>query len=281
MQPNYIVMGAAKCGSTTLSALLGAHPEVYMVPHEVHFFSKDEIYDKGMEWYESLFPKSKQFKCVGENSNTYTMAKRFPNTLGRLLRYHANPSQLKLIYIVRNPLAMLESFWIEKRSHGGEAVHYDFNIAIKNNTDQLLDVAKYWQQLKPYIETFSSKQIHVVFLEDLKTEQHQTITNCYRFLGLDLDIKLDLNNIQLNSYKDKRVTRPLKSKLRAIKGYEQIVSLLPKPIKHILNERLLSEQINSRPQWHPETRDWVLDKIHEDTIKFLTFSGKPSDFWKL
>ena len=48
MKPNYLVIGAAKCGSTTISELLGLHPDIYMVPDEVEFFASDKIYENGI-----------------------------------------------------------------------------------------------------------------------------------------------------------------------------------------------------------------------------------------
>lgn len=279
MKPNYLVIGAPKCGSTTLSSLLAAHPEIYMVPHEVGFFALDEKYKKGISWYEELFLPGENLKCIGENSNYYTMKEIYPLAFERLLNYF-DIKNLKLIYIVRNPLERIESFWIEKRSHGGEDVHYDFNIAVKKNRDWLLDVSNYWRQLEPFRKHFSDEQILVMFLEDLKVDQYQTMYECYSFLGVDPKIASNLSSERLNPFEKKKVVKPFKSRLRELQGYRLVVSLLPMTIRRFLSDKLFMQKVASRPQWNPETKAWAIQELAEDTHKFLEYCGKPVAFWE-
>ena len=278
MKPNFLVIGAAKCGSTTLSSLLNFHPDIYMVPDEVAFFAEDEIYAQGIEWYEALFSSAGNVQCIGERSNHYTMKERFPLALNRLLD-HMKPDNMKLIYIVRNPIEMIESFWIEQRSHGGEEVHYDFNIAVKKNKNYLVDVANYWCQIELYREYFTDDQIHVVFLEDLKANQPQVIRECYAFLGVDPEIALALPDTKLNPSATKNLTSPIKSRLRNLKGYKAAVSLLPMSARKFLSKHLFMIKANSRPQWNAEVKAWVTQELAEDTRCFLEYCGKTTDFW--
>src|SRR5690606_7778793 len=54
--PNFVVIGAMKSATTTLAMQLAAQEGVFVSdPKEPNFFSNDEIYSKGMSWYESLF----------------------------------------------------------------------------------------------------------------------------------------------------------------------------------------------------------------------------------
>ena len=55
-KPSFLVIGAAKCGTTTLCSLLSRHPDVFVHPEkELNFFCFDELYDRGFAWYASLF----------------------------------------------------------------------------------------------------------------------------------------------------------------------------------------------------------------------------------
>ncbi len=191
MKPNFLIIGAAKCGSTTITSLLGMHPDVYTVPYEVDFFAFDERYKRGISWYESLFSPAEGVTCVGENSNKYTMKENFPCVLDRILDYF-DPSDLKLIYSVRHPFEMIESFWIERRSHGGESMHYDFNTAVTRNMEHIVNMANYWSQIEPYRKYFSDEQIHIVFLEDLKIDQAKVIGECFDFLGVNPSVAVEL-----------------------------------------------------------------------------------------
>ncbi|NER78681.1 MAG: sulfotransferase domain-containing protein [Leptolyngbya sp. SIO1D8] len=278
MKPNFFVIGAAKCGSTTISSLLGFHPEIYIVPYEVAFFAKDEIYAKGINWYESLFSSAGGAPYIGEHSNHYTMKERFPLAFDRLLSY-VDPTKIKLIYIVRNPLEMIESFWIQIRSHGSESVHHDFNIAVKENRGCLLDVANYWRQIEPYRKHFEDNQIHVIFLEDLKVDQCQVMHDCYTFLGVDSQVALNLPNTKLNPSATKKITSSTKSRLRNIRGYKAIVALLPMPARQFLTRKFFMKQIDSRPQWNAEIKAWAIRELAQDTRFFLEYCGKPINFW--
>lgn len=280
MKPNYLVIGAAKCGSTTLSRLLGWHPDIYIAPREIAFFARDERYAEGFSWYENFFASAKGEKRVGEHSNHYTMKDVYPNALERLVDY-VNPSSLQLIYIVRHPLELIESFWVEMRSHGSEHIHYDFNVAVKENRNWLLDVANYWQQLSPYRKLFSDEQILVLFLEDLKSHQAEVMAKCYEFLDVDPSVAEDLPNTRLNPSDGKRILSPTKSKLRQIKGSRAAAALIPKPAKQFLINRFFMSKMDARPQWHPEVRRWAIQELAEDTHRFLQYSGKPSDWWPL
>ena len=56
MLPNLIVIGAAKCGTTSLHRYLDLHPEIAMTKaKELDFFVEDRNWQRGLGWYESQF----------------------------------------------------------------------------------------------------------------------------------------------------------------------------------------------------------------------------------
>ena len=65
-------IGAAKCATSTLFNLFRQHPDVFIL-EETNFFSKDEVYNRGFNWYESLYNKANDKKMRGEASNKYTI----------------------------------------------------------------------------------------------------------------------------------------------------------------------------------------------------------------
>lgn len=100
-KPNFLIAGAAKCGTTSLAALLAQHPEINMLPNEVHFFSKN--YEKGVEWYLNHFQQPK--KVQGEKSPTYLYYTDCHSRIHQLL------PDVKLIVMLRNPVARAYSNW--------------------------------------------------------------------------------------------------------------------------------------------------------------------------
>lgn len=282
MKPNYMIIGAAKCATSTVCNLLGQHPDVFMVEcKEPFFFSNDEIYARGFDWYESLYNQADDKKMRGEGSNRYTMKEVFPDTVSRIVSYAPD---LKLIYVVRDPISRIESYWMEKRSHGGESVHYDFNTAVQVNRDWLVDSSNYWQQINAYRPYFPDDRIHIIFLEDFKADSHAVMRRCFEFLDVDPDASLANSNLHYNPSirpgRYKRAPSNFLSRLRSYSMFRAGVKLIPESLRNPLKKKLFFREIKERPQWNKETREWVADILEADTRKFLQHYGKPETFWK-
>src|SRR4051812_14286994 len=118
MLPNLIIIGAQKCGTTSLHKYLHCHPEVEMSkPKELDFFaekSTKSTWFKGSEWYKSCFPQS-DAKIYGESSPSYTGYPIFKNVPARM---HGLIPDAKLIYLVRDPIQRVVSAYIQQRSTG-------------------------------------------------------------------------------------------------------------------------------------------------------------------
>lgn len=279
MKCNYMIIGAAKCATSTICTLLGQHPDVFMVEcKEPHFFSYDEVYARGLTWYESLYDKASNKMMRGEGSNTYTMKEIFPETVSRIFSYAPD---LKLIYIVRNPIRRIESFWLEMRSHGGEFVHYDFNTAVRINNSWLVDASNYWQQISAYRTHFPDEQIHVIFYEDFKADPGLVMRNCFKYLDVDPDISLKNTLLHVNRSSGKLVPKNTLSKLRSYLIFRSTVKLIPESIREPIKKNLFFREVKNRPQWHPETLSMVVNYLKVDTQKFLEFYGKSESFWLL
>ena len=68
MLPNLLIIGAMKCGTTSLHNYLNLHPEIYMQQEkELDYFIEKKNYKKGLNWYKSKF-NSKNSKILGESS---------------------------------------------------------------------------------------------------------------------------------------------------------------------------------------------------------------------
>ena len=88
MLPNLIVIGAAKCGTTSLHEYLNEHPEISMSSEkELYFFVEEKNLGKGLAWYESQFDPSAPVR--GESSPGYSA---FPLYRGVAL---VTPNQLE------------------------------------------------------------------------------------------------------------------------------------------------------------------------------------------
>ena len=89
--PEFIIIGAQKCGTTSLHDYLHQHPEFVMSrDKELQFFAIDEIWDKGIEWYASNFDQNARF--VGESQrHLFLVSHALVRTT--LSRYRAIPPE--------------------------------------------------------------------------------------------------------------------------------------------------------------------------------------------
>ena len=114
--PDFVIIGAMKCGTTTLASQLGAQPGIFMsTPKEPNFFSDDAVYAQGIGWYRRLFDPAPDGTLRGEASTHYTKLPTYPDTTTRLSETLEDP---KLIYLIRDPMARAVSHYIHEWTQG-------------------------------------------------------------------------------------------------------------------------------------------------------------------
>lgn len=105
-KPNFFIIGAPKCGTTSLAAWLAEHPNIFMSPiKEPQFFNKDGLTTTAtLEDYEALFASAgTEHIAVGEASAHYLYSRE---AVPGILDY--NPDA-KFIVCLRNPIEMVQS----------------------------------------------------------------------------------------------------------------------------------------------------------------------------
>lgn len=290
VKPNFFVIGAPKCGTTSLCDLLAQHPDIYFCPDkEPRFFSHDGNFQQGLNYYEALFRGADKEKCIGEGSTTYSESwlERDRRSADRIHRYCR---QAKIIYCVREPLSRIESNWLDViwslDIYGPRTELYvtkalqisgNFNDDIKAN-DGFVGTSNYWQRLQSYLHYFSSDQIKIVFFEEFRRSPRETIKGCFEFLEIDPGFLPDGLTDPRNPSSKKGLAKPLGRVARRLPGYQSIALHTPSPVKRLF-QPLLKTPFSERPQWDQPTRQWAIQKLETDLGKFLDYCGKPLDFW--
>ena len=179
-KPDFIIIGAMKSATSTLHSQLARQKNIFMTtPKEPNYFSDDDQYKKGEQWYESLFEGAKQGDLCGESSTHYTKVPDYQETVFRMATSLTSP---KLIYVMRHPIERLISHYIHQWSKN--IIHSDINTAI-NQHPELVNYSKYAMQLKPYIDTFGIDNILPVFTEKLKVSPQEQLLMISNFIGYD------------------------------------------------------------------------------------------------
>ncbi len=276
-EPNYLVIGAPKAATTSLCHLLGKHPQVYMSPRkETFFFAYDQVYARGWDWYMSWFRDARPDQiAVGEGTTVYANLGTYPHTLERIVRHLP---ETRLIYITRHPVKRIESYWMELISQG--LVTAEFNEAVRHDP-QFLDTSLYWKQLSAYREHFPDERILLLFFEEFKTNPYEVLKRCFEFLGVDATVEVEGAEKPRYTSDHKRRDRAVTGVLRRhMPGFYAIRDSLPKRGRRAM-AKVLKRPLEGRPQWDPAVRAWVVERLREDTRKFLEHCGKPADYWPL
>jgi hypothetical protein len=176
--PDFIVIGAMKCGTSSLHEQLALRSGLFLSePKEPNFFSDDAQYARGVAWYASLFAAAHPGQLCGESSTHYTKLPTHPHAAERM-REHL-PS-VKLIYVMRDPLDRIVSQYIHEWTERG--VRGSLEDAVRSQ-ERFLAYSCYARQLEPYLRSFGSQSILLVAFERMLAHPNQELARVCSFIG--------------------------------------------------------------------------------------------------
>ncbi|MBK5910944.1 hypothetical protein CCR85_05480 [Rhodothalassium salexigens] len=197
--PNFFIVGAPKCATTSMDAYLAAHPEIYMAPRkEPHFFARD-LYPEGVgcsaEAYGRLFEGVAGEPVVGESSVFYMLSQ----TAARAI-HDARPDA-KILIMLRDPIEVLASHHSQIIFEGLEdepdlaralaleaarrARHGAGSLTYQEKVLHYRDVVAFADQVARFQALFPPEQIKVVLFEDVKADLPGVYGEILAFLGVD------------------------------------------------------------------------------------------------
>jgi Sulfotransferase domain len=209
MLPDFVIIGAAKAGTTSVYAWLCEHPYVARArAKEIHYFSF--YHYRGADWYRYHFPPERERASfaaehgrpfiTGEGSPTYLPDSDAPRRMGKL-----NPD-VKLIVSLRDPVDRAYSQFQMRRRDGFEPVESFFTaaaledgrvdgghartLAAQANHSHLktgrtyLERSRYAEQLARWLNYFPREQLHVLTIEEMAADPQGCLDALHDFLGL-------------------------------------------------------------------------------------------------
>lgn len=275
MKPTFIVIGAMKCATSTVCAYLEDHPDVFMIAGgEPNYFSHEDKWQRGAEWYLEGFRGAGDHAAIGEGSNDYSNLARYPESARRMAVF--NPA-MKIIYMVRHPIARIRSDYIQRRTDSGDDYPPSIDEAVRTRPEHFIDRSLYWETLSAYRAVFDDSQIFIGFMEDLSRDRDAFFRQLTAFLGV---APAPAPRGHVNPSAEKRVPSGAYSALNALPAVGLAKRLVPKSLKTAVKSGLLSRP-SAEVQLSPGTLEHVRDAVRDDAARLLAFCGKPADFWDL
>ena len=172
---SFLGIGVGKSGTTWLHSCLNEHPEIFVSTiKEVNYFSFR--YDRGRDWYDSIFTSAQHEKILGEISPTYFGNPHAPE---RISQY--NP-RMKLIAMLRDPVERAYSHYCMQLT--GNLVSDDIDRVLSPGT-RYIDLGFYHKHLQRYGRYFDKEQMKIMIYEDLKTDPSGFFRSILEFLEVD------------------------------------------------------------------------------------------------
>ena len=289
--PDFIIIGAAKSGTTTLYEYLCRHPQIYLsTPKEPEFFARDDRYAMGINWYASLFSKAEPHQVCGEASTKYTRFPLFRESAERI--YQALP-HAKLIYIMRHPVDQAYSYYVQRIKTAQNTqtqieVRETFEETIKKEIF-FLDMSDYMKQIERYLQFFPRESFLFLLMEDLIQKPADTLCSICKFIGID-EIDLIHNEPiaanQARSHAEWFLRSQITAPLKSIPGVARIVTLFPQGVRdqiyQILKRLPFSKHVEKQyiPQLMlPETRQILLERFREPNQRLAEFLNRDLFHW--
>jgi len=246
--PTFIIIGAAKSATTTLTTILPRHPQIFISkPKEPKFFGR--CYDKGWPWYARLFRKARRRPVRGEATTMYASAlSGFQQAPALMHRYLP---ELKLVYVVRHPLDRIESQWRHRSGRKRGTPCFEAMLRSSHLRKLIVGCSLYHERLQSFRAFYPDRQIHCLTFEDLVSQPQATLTELLAFLGASTSpahVQLLLDDGQLprvNEAGDK------------------------------------GRQLIPPPTWPPRLRRKLADLLRPDAERMLAYMNKPASTWDL
>jgi hypothetical protein len=201
LHPTFVILGAAKSGTTSLFGALKRHPDVCLPRvKEINYFSA--YFEKGPGWYRRQFPL--RWKAVNASAVTGDASPAYLGVPECAARIHAHfGADIRLVAILRDPVERAWSHYWHRRRLGAEPL--SFVEAIARETARLEAIAageqvarrggiagwdwylgggNYAALLGRYLKHFPPSALHVMFNEELGADPASELDGLAAFLGL-------------------------------------------------------------------------------------------------
>jgi hypothetical protein len=207
--PNFFLVGAPKCGTTSMYHYLRLHPQIYFPfddedgrAKEPHYFcaeleigAQDSIKDQAE--YLALYRGSEHATWRGDASVLYLFSEQAP---GRIRQFCP---EARILIMLRPPIEQMRSRHAHCLLHRGARENIaDFQEAIDAGDDRrngrrippgttlpkcldYFSVARFAPQVERYFDTFGRAAVKVVLLEDMEATPEKVYREVIGFLGVD------------------------------------------------------------------------------------------------
>jgi hypothetical protein len=276
MLPTFIVIGAAKAGTTSLHAYLAAHPDVFVTrTKELDFFIEERNWERGRVWYEEQFDEADGAHARGEVSPLYSAAHWYAGVPDRMADLVPDA---RIVYVVRHPIDRMRSHYLQHLELGQETRPAARAFQVD---DGYLNSSRYAFQLAAFERRFATEQFLVVTSEALRDDRRATLARVFAFLGVDADVPDAALGREHHVSEDKVVRPPRINALKRMPLYHALGRMTPRPVRELYG------RVTTRPAGRDLTEipagleAELAERLRPDVAALRRWLGPDFDGWGL
>jgi hypothetical protein len=267
--PDFLVLGAAKAGTTSLARWLEAHPQVFVPPQkELHFFDRDVNWSRGVDWYAEFFTDADPGAVAGEASPAYLYVPAAAERIAQVV------PTARLVALLRHPVDRAYSHYWHAHEWGGEERTFDDAVAAllrgEPGVRPYLARGYYLEQLERYEQLFGSDAMLVLRFDDLTHDPAGTFGRVCRFLGVEEVVPANVGRVY-NAH-----SRHRSSRLRAAMEGRRLWRRAPRVARAL--DRVNTAE-NRYPPMDPALRARLLDHFAPYNDKLADHLGADLSAW--
>ena len=295
--PNFLIVGAAKCGTSSLHNYLNQHPDIFMPTFtdeglkvkEPRFLIKEKVQErlpKGIwnyEDYKSLFDNVTNEIAIGESTVLYLY---YHNEAIKNIKKYLE-EDVKIIIMLRNPIDRAYSAYSFASRTPQE--NQPFKEALINarerfDKDETLspmilykELGLYYKMVKAYMENF--KDVHVILYDDFVLQTDLEVSRVFDFLNIINTNEINTDKV-INSGGKKWNSRLMKDLLMGEGGMKKILKfLLPKKVRVNIKERLTNSFTSKADKINDSIKKELLDYYQKDIQLLEKLISKDLSKW--
>jgi len=198
---DFFLIGAAKCGTTSVYRTFSRHPDIYVPPIKEPRFLCGSNLKKGWRWYARNWKKQPAGTITGDFSPSYSVSLSASAPAPRRIAQHY--PNAKIIYVVRDPVAAAISNWRMATAKSKEGLSFAEAVRAWPSVGQRM---KFWSQISLYRKYFPDSQIRVIVVEEI-TRNPARMREIFKWLGVRSEGR-DIPRFATANKSSARINRP-------------------------------------------------------------------------
>jgi len=276
-----ICPGAQRSGTTFLYSLLSQHPDINFSKYkEVHFFSVDHEYKKGINYFLDMFKEKENKKYIADCTPEY-LPKFY--SISRIKKEFGD--NVKFIVVLRDPIKRAFSQYNMRISKGRKTESF-YELIEKQSKEEikyttLIGRGLYYDQLNNLYKYYSNENIFIITFEQLTNNTDKTMKQVLEFLDINTNIIFD-KNVNINEKPNAKgnllgvilYAIPIHVRRKLVDVNSKTIQYIKKNVllkKHTkINKAELNEQsIKLLKKYYANSNKLLHEKYGVDTSKWL------------